>query len=146
MRTIRIVTLVATLLVGAAAHGEEREICRGTVTLGGPWIAARSTTVLLDEDGPDGFFCEAPSDGVVATRVVSNPSGGPYALSLNFHGRERGALGRRWLGGCSGTAVDQEGLHLHADIGRCPIPPGATTLEVTAYYGAALEVAVYLVT
>lgn len=135
-------------LVSAPGSSASEELGRGHILLGGPWVSFRSVSVVTNADAPDGFFLPLSSTTWgrdVAAIVVRNGSGAPFALSVNFHGPTRGTFGRNWLGGCTGVAVDQ---HLNADttadVPGCRIPAGATTIEVTAYWGADLDVVVTL--
>ena len=146
-KLISVVVTAATVMALSPAFAAE-ELGRGHITAGGPWIQFRSVTVLTNADSVDGFFLDINSGhrGRTLDAVVyRNGSGAPYALSVNFHGANKGNLGRNWLGGCSGTAVDQNlAIDLSADVHDCRIPAGATTVEVTAYWGADLDVIVTL--
>lgn len=141
------VLVLAQLMTGTGASAGE-ELGRGHILVGGPWISFRSAAVLTNADAPDGFFLQLTSDSWgkrISANVVRNGSGAPYALSVNFHGSTRGTFGRNWLGGCTGVAVDQDlNADTTADVNGCLIPAGATTVEVTAYWGADLDVVVDL--
>lgn len=153
MRSAIAALAAAALLLGGVAFpgrtaSAAEELGRGHITLGGPWITIRSLTVLLDEDSIDGFFLELEPEHwgeTLAAEVVRNGSGFPYSLSMNFHGSQEGTFGRNWLGGCVGYVIDDQGeLDLAADIDACTVPDGAVTVEMTAFWGADLDVAVLL--
>jgi hypothetical protein len=144
-RALLVLTITISFVpLGARAH--HNEIGHGHITLAGPWVTQRSITVLTDADGIDGFFLPAPEPGTsLSTRTV-NHSGLPYVLELNFHGAARAnppLPARRWIATCTGIVLDASlAPILEADVEGCVVPAGASTVEVTGYYGADLDVSV----
>lgn len=140
------IILVALLSAPITHARAQTDLGSGHITAGGPWIGFRSLTVLQDRDSVDGFFLDVPPElwgETLSARVTRNGSALPYALSMNFHGSTPGTFGRNWLGGCVGYLIDEKGeANLAADIDSCLVPTSAVTVELTAYYGTDLDVAV----
>lgn len=144
-KTILAIVVCLSVWVPAVALGAT-ELGSGHITVGGPWISVRSLTVVTDHNNLDGFFLPVGSSlwgKHLSAHAASNGSGLPYALSMNFHGSTPGPLGRNFLGNCSGIAVDEDlNFHPAAEINSCKVPNLAVTVEVTAFYGADLDVVV----
>jgi hypothetical protein len=132
------VVLVAAAIAAGPQARADAEWGRGHIVLGGRWTTVRSTSVLLDRDSVDGFFLPAPAEGDVVRAVVSDNSGDGYVVAANFHTSanlvEALDLGpRSWIRGCSQQELD---------AGRCVVPHGAATVEITASRGRDLDVTV----
>lgn len=145
------VLLVLATLAPAASSAEDVVVGVGHIAAGNPAVDTYSIAVLgeaayrpplpaPDTNGIDGFFLPAPPEGTLLSTITTDVGGLGYAMNINFHSDARTFLGTRtWLGGCSpGWFVGAGRPHL--ETARCPVPRGATTVEVSADWGVDLRV------
>lgn len=121
MQKLLLATLTAAfLLIPAAAAGTE--VASGDILVGA------ATTQIVGIDGVTSFFFAAPAAGTVLSTVTTDHSGLGYDIDLYFYG-----AGDVYLSGCSAFGTEETG---------CVVPPGATSVEVSAWSGADLHVSV----
>lgn len=131
---IRIIALLVMAPIGAQATQPTTPVTSvgsGHITAAGPWTTTRSITVLMHQEGIDGFFFDARTLwGACVTTAVTKHSGVDYNLSFNFH-----ELDGSFIAGCTTSARDE----------KCVVPSGANTGEVTGVRGVDLDVDVSLI-
>lgn len=103
-------------------------LASGNIVLGGPHVRSFRSLAVLGVPDVDGFFLKAPPPATNVTTVTLDRGGLGYDLDFNFHD----ASGK-WLGGCQTPKPDEV----------CLVPAAASRVEVAAYAGRDLDVAVF---